>query len=104
MSIIQTDLNEISRLSAKAIIDAAKHISKTKEYVTLALPGGRSVKGIYDEWKKSEDSVWCKVHIFMVDERAVPVTDTESNFKLIWESFAGTLVKRIFYRWKTCIH
>jgi len=108
MIVIQEDLKEISRLAAKAIIDGAKKILENKnktsktdkntinDFVTLALPGGRSVNGIYSELKKIEDPIWRKIHIFLVDERAVPITDAESNFKLIWESFAGTLVKKGF--------
>jgi len=94
MIIIQQDLNEISKHAAFAIIEASKNILKSKEYVTIALPGGRSVKGIYNELSKIEDPAWKKIHIFLVDERVVQVSDPESNFKLIWESFANVLVTK----------
>jgi len=92
MSIIQTNTQTISKLAAKAIIDAAKNIDK--EYIVLALPGGRSVSGIYEEFRQSKDPVWKKIHIFLVDERVAEITDDDSNFKLIWESFACQLVKK----------
>ena len=69
-------------------------MSNSKGFVTLALPGGNSVKDIYAELKTIEDSVWKKIHIFLVDERVVKITDPDSNFKLIWESFASSLVKK----------
>lgn len=94
MIIIQEDIDEISKHAAVAIIDMAKNISNSKGFVNIALPGGRSVKGIYQELKKIEDPIWKKIHIFLVDERVVETTNEESNFKLIWESFASTLVKK----------
>jgi 6-phosphogluconolactonase len=94
MIVIQEDKEEISRHAAEAIIDVAKNISNSKGFVTLALPGGSSVKGIYEELKNIEDPVWKKIHIFLVDERVVNLTDPDSNFKLVWESFASSLVKK----------
>ena len=81
MIVIQEDKEEISRHAAEAIIDIAKNISNSKGFVTLALPGGNSVKDIYAELKTIEDSVWKKIHIFLVDERVVKITDPDSNFK-----------------------
>jgi len=94
MIIIQEDLQEINKHAAEAIIDVAKNICNSKGFVTIALPGGKSVKGIYDELKKIENPIWKKIHIFLVDERVVGITDPDSNFKLIWESFASSLVKK----------
>jgi 6-phosphogluconolactonase len=91
---IKDDLKNISLLAANEIIEAARNISKTKEHVLLALPGGRSVKGIYEELAESEDPIWRKIHIFLVDERVVPIDDSESNFKLIQDSFAKTLIEK----------
>ena len=92
MMLVKDDIREISRQAAKAILDHA-HTLKDKECIVLALPGGRSVKGIYEELSRSDDPVWKKIQIFLVDERAVPITDHESNFRLIKESFADKLIR-----------
>jgi len=94
MIIVKDDLDEISILSANEILENAREIAKTKEHVVIALPGGRSVKGIYEALSRLEDPVWSKIHIFLVDERVVPVSDPESNFGLIWDSFAKGLVEK----------
>ena len=94
MITIQKNADEIAELVATAIIRHAKTIAQTKAYVTLALPGGRSVQGLYEKLSQSEDPIWRKIHLFLVDERVVPRDDPESNFKLIKESFAETLVKK----------
>jgi len=93
MIIVKDDLDEISILSANEILENAREIAKTKEHVVIALPGGRSVKGIYEALSGLEDPLWSKIHIFLVDERVVPVSDPESNFGLIWDSFAKVLVE-----------
>ena len=67
-------------------------ILKEKEYVVLALPGGRSVKTLYNEFEKHDEINWNKVHIFLVDERLVKITNSESNFKLINDQFLGSLI------------
>lgn len=92
MILVQDDISDISKQASKAILDYAARI-KDKEHIVLALPGGRSVKGIYEELSKSKNPIWSKIHIFLIDERAVPITDAESNFRLIKESFADKLIK-----------
>jgi 6-phosphogluconolactonase len=94
MIVIEEDKAEIAKHAAEAIIDIAKNISNSKGFVTIALPGGRSVKEIYEVFKTIDDPVWNKIHLFLVDERAVKLSDLDSNFKLVWESFASSLVKK----------
>lgn len=56
----------------------------------LGLPGGRSVSGILDGLVKAPID-WPRVHIFLADERKVPVTDPESNYREILEHLAEPL-------------
>lgn len=51
----------------------------------VAVPGGRSVCGIFQELAK-EDVDWDRVHLFMVDERLIPKDHPESNFRVVIES------------------
>ncbi len=61
--------------------------------VTFAVPGGRSVSGIFAALLGVEIS-WKRVHIFIVDERLVPLDDPESNYLLAKGSFLDRLVER----------
>ncbi len=58
-----------------------------KEKIVLGLCGGRSVAGVLKYLNDYNDLAWRKVHIFLIDERCVDITDPESNFKLIKENF-----------------
>src|SRR5580700_5149998 len=48
---------------------------------TLAVSGGSSPKPMFEAFARV-DVGWERVHLFFVDERAVPPTDPQSNFKL----------------------
>jgi 6-phosphogluconolactonase len=53
--------------------------------VIVAVPGGRSVFSIFQELAEHYID-WHRVHLFMVDERLVPIDHPESNFRLVVES------------------
>jgi 6-phosphogluconolactonase len=53
---------------------------------TLAISGGSTPKLMFAEMAKQPFD-WSRVHLFWVDERAVPPTGDQSNFKLADESF-----------------
>src|ERR1700736_687908 len=55
-----------------------------KERATLAISGGSTPKLMFQELVKSGYR-WDAVHLFWVDERAVPPTDPRSNYKLAEE-------------------
>lgn len=77
-----------AQLDAKAawiLAEAIQTLQKTKSMVIVAVPGGRSVHGILQ--KLAEDDLdWHRVHLFMVDERLVPIDHPDSNFRLVAES------------------
>ncbi len=50
----------------------------------LGLPGGRSVTGILEGLRESEIP-WESLHLFLADERRVPIDSTESNYREISE-------------------
>lgn len=53
---------------------------------TLAVSGGSTPKLMFDEMAKTPFP-WDKVHLFWVDERVVPPSDDQSNYKLACEHF-----------------
>ena len=55
---------------------------------TIALSGGRSPVEFYCRLAGFKDfDLWQKTHIFLVDERYVPPTHPDSNFRLLKETF-----------------
>ena len=60
--------------------------------INLGLPGGRSVTPILSKLKE-ESIIWEKVHVFMVDERLVPIDDKLSNFGLIKQELSEVMPK-----------
>lgn len=52
---------------------------------SLAISGGSTPKLLFAEMAKASFD-WSKLHIFWVDERCVPPTDSQSNFKLANET------------------
>ncbi|MEO7653412.1 MAG: 6-phosphogluconolactonase [Bryobacteraceae bacterium] len=57
-----------------------------QDHVTVAVSGGTTPGLLFDEMVKGRPR-WERVHLFWVDERAVPPTDPLSNFKLANERF-----------------
>jgi 6-phosphogluconolactonase len=53
---------------------------------TLAISGGTTPALMFREMAK-QDFDWDRVHLFWVDERAVPPTDSQSNYRLADENF-----------------
>ena len=85
MEIINCDsYEELSSKAKDLFVDAVK--KKIKEKVIVAIPGGRSVVGMFEKFDIN-DPDWSKVEIFMIDERMVGIDDKESNFRQAKELF-----------------
>src|SRR5581483_6835480 len=56
------------------------------EFASWAISGGSSPKIMFQMLAKTEFP-WDRVHFFWVDERCVPPTDSESNYKMAAEAF-----------------
>jgi len=78
---------------AKIIAEEIAEIILEKGLAVLAIPGGRSVSGIFNDLLK-EKVDWKKVKIYMVDERLVTIDDDESNYKLAYSTFIKKLVDK----------
>lgn len=79
MKLIKGSKKEIEIKAVNIIVRRIRELLKTKDNVVLGIPGGKSVSGILD-LLKSQKIPWQKIHIFMIDERPVPLTNSESNF------------------------
>jgi len=88
--IYNSNKEEIFKLVADKISESIEKLLKTQDKVILAVPGGRSVASIFEQIK-NELIDWEKVHLFMIDERRVPLDDDESNFKIAKEHIVDKL-------------
>lgn len=73
---------DVYKKATDVIVKSLKKVLSEKDNAIIALPGGRNIFPIIELLKK-EKIPWENIHVFMVDERLVPITDDNSNFKLI---------------------
>ncbi|MBT3464444.1 6-phosphogluconolactonase [archaeon] len=83
-----------------------KKVLRQEEIVTVAIPGGRSIKALFDGFKETHSLTideWNKIHFFWADERLVGPEDKQSNYRLAKESFLDDMIKKGFLK-KENIH
>lgn len=78
-----------ARELAAAIDDAVARRGRA----VLGLVGGRSVGGLYAALA-AHDLPWERVHVFVADERLVPTTSPESNFRLVRDDLLAGPISR----------
>jgi len=66
---------------ASAILTLLEQAIEARDSATLAISGGSSPKLMFEIFARQKFD-WDKLHLFWVDERVVPPTDPQSNFKL----------------------
>ncbi|HSW73318.1 MAG TPA: 6-phosphogluconolactonase [Chlamydiales bacterium] len=78
--------------SADQFLSIAKNAIQENDKFTVALSGGSTPKAIYEEvYAKGKNLDWSKVWLFWSDERAVPPTDPDSNYRMAMDSCFGKL-------------
>jgi 6-phosphogluconolactonase len=79
-----------SRAAAEAcgqrILELLAAAIGNRKMATLAISGGTSPKPMFELFAKS-GFPWEQVHVFWVDERCVPPSDPQSNFRLAKEAW-----------------
>lgn len=78
-----TSKDELDVQAAKTIAESIMSLLKKQEHVVFATAGGRSVATLFQRLSLIDSIPWEKIHIFMVDERIVPLDHSDSNFKLV---------------------
>ncbi len=91
METLTGNREELDRKAAGIVADAINRLAPTQAQIVLGVVGGRSVGGIY-EHLKTADVPWSQVHVFLADERLVPVTSDESNYKLVKHDLLADLI------------
>src|SRR5436305_1204243 len=70
--------------AARHIVTVLTDAIENRGRASLAIAGGSTPKLLFQELAK-RDLDWSRLHLFWADERAVPPTDPESNYKLAEE-------------------
>lgn len=84
---------ELEQSGAAAVAGALATAVSDRGAAVLGVVGGRSVAGVYDALAAGPLSLaWERVHVFVADERCVPVDDPESNWAVVSASLTGPLV------------
>ncbi len=83
---IYKDPQEAAEAGARKILDTLKTARESAGRATLAVSGGSTPKLLFAEMAKAAFD-WSRIHLFWVDERAVPPDDAQSNYKLAKEHF-----------------
>ncbi|MBW2982761.1 6-phosphogluconolactonase [Candidatus Woesearchaeota archaeon] len=86
--ILKGSREELVEKAAWILADVMQELLEEQDHVVLAVPGGRSVAKVFERLR-DEPLPWDRVHVFMVDERLVPLGDDESNFRLVEEHLAS---------------
>lgn len=77
---------DAARKCAQRVLELLTDAVSKRGSATLAVSGGSTPKPMFADLAKSGFD-WTKVHLFFVDERMVPPTDDQSNYKLALENF-----------------
>ena len=82
---VYADAQETSAACARKILDLLRDSLSRQPRASVAISGGTTPKLLFGELVKAGFD-WSKVHVFWVDERCVPPTDPQSNYKLAKET------------------
>ena len=83
---IYEDPPETAAACCRKILDLIKETLANQDRATLAVSGGSTPKLMFAEMAKSGFD-WTRTHLFWVDERGVPPTEAQSNYKFAKENF-----------------
>lgn len=93
--IFNNNIDLLNKMAFSLFANTVNNLLKNKRNPVLGIVGGRSVSGLYGQFKNEYLSVpWNKIHIFMADERIVPLNNEYSNFRAAKESFIDHLLKK----------
>ncbi|HEY6989397.1 MAG TPA: 6-phosphogluconolactonase [Bryobacteraceae bacterium] len=83
---VYSDAPGAAQASARHIFALLEEALSGEGLATLAVSGGSTPKLMFQEMAKVRFA-WDRVHLFWVDERGVPPTDSQSNYKLTADHF-----------------
>ena len=87
--IVAKDAAEMAAAGAEWICRLAEHLAKTRGLCSIALAGGSTPRPVYQALASgafAERFPWSQVDWYFGDERAVPMDDPDSNYRLALET------------------
>ena len=87
---ISKSIEELSEYFAQLLIDK---VNNSKDHFHIALSGGSTPKSIFEYLAEHHQKTiqWNKVKFYWGDERCVPPSDSESNYKMAYDSLLSKL-------------
>jgi 6-phosphogluconolactonase len=76
------DIEALTKAAAELVVGAARDAVAARGRCTIALSGGRTPEALYRALADREAMPWDKVELFFGDERCVPATDPDSNYRM----------------------
>jgi len=89
--IIKPERSELAATAAEILAESIEDVLNQKDFAVVGVVGGSSVAGVFESLK-NERVDWPSVHVFMADERLVPIEDGESNYEVLKECLVDELV------------
>ena len=83
------DAKQAAEACGSYIVERLAEAIQRNGRAMLAVSGGSSPRPMFEFFARTE-LLWEKVHVFWVDERGVPPTDSQSNFKLANEAWLAS--------------
>lgn len=86
---IVDDPAALAAAAARAILTRAQAAAQAQGRFTIALSGGSTPRAIYQQLAQPELSAqmpWAQTYVFWSDERAVPLDDQRSNYRMASEA------------------
>jgi 6-phosphogluconolactonase len=77
---------ESAKACASFALEKLREALAERPTTTFAISGGTTPKLLFAEFARA-DFDWSKVHLFWVDERCVPPSDSQSNYRLANETW-----------------
>jgi 6-phosphogluconolactonase len=84
--IILDTKDDAIKFAAQHWVHQAKRAIQQRGRFCVALSGGTTPKAIYQALALEPDVPWSKIYLFWGDERAVPPTHPDSNYKMAMEA------------------
>lgn len=90
---VYPDIDSLSRAAAEAVFEISKAAVARSGRFTLALAGGNTPMHLYELLASEfrDKMPWNSTHLFWGDERFIPKTSPESNFKMANDSMISRL-------------
>jgi 6-phosphogluconolactonase len=76
------DSSQLANIAAQRIAAALVAAIVTNGQASLSLAGGTTPRGAYEELARISGIDWTRVSVYFGDERAVPPTHPDSNFRM----------------------